>query len=867
MKGYCFHWRATFWAGVLGGSMALDGGASPAAAAELLRLSPQQPASQMQGKEVDWIYGDYLLQNDQLMVVIAQPLAGRNANMTVRETGAAIIDLTLRDAPNDQLSAYYPAAGGYLFHDPQQVVVGSGDKPAATEDSEWAVRGDSVFWQCTSSSAAEQNGGRATVTYRLRDGDAFVTAEIRIEGDTAPRIRTADGVRADRTFEFDALTLAASGGRASVAVCEDRFFRQTYGFLPAHQGGSVQWGNERLRLLTYTNIDAASNGDGPTSWTVRLYPATSPLDLAAAITAAEDAPVGMQTITLQSPIGTVARALVTVAGEPITDVPNQLYADDEGVVRTRLPSGDYQLTIAAPGYAEATESIRVGGRAAQHHVELPAPARVEAKVTDVNGGSIPAKVTFYATDGREDPSFGPDSAADSVGNCVYSVSGSFVRPIDPGRYDVFVSYGPEYDAVQQTIEVTAGQATPLQVTLKRTVDTAGWVSAELHSHSTPSGDNTSQQRGRVQNLLCEHLEFCPCTEHNRIDSYAEHLDALDAEHLMATCTGMELTGSPLPVNHQNAFPLHHHPHTQDGGGPRTDTNPVVQIERLAMWDDGAEKVVQGNHPHIHQIHGDRDTDGKPDEGFREMFGYMDVIEVHPLESIFQVPQKPLDPRDRGNRIFGWMQLLNHGYRIPGVVNTDAHYNLHGSGWLRNWFHSSTDDPAKIDVADMVHTAEHGHIVMSSGPFLSVRMSGQHQGKSQSALPGDDLICDDGQCSVEIRVQCPNWLDINRVQLLVNGRLVPQHNYTRRSHPQWFHDGTVRFEQTVPLQLESDAHVIVAVIGEGLKLGSVMGKQFGERPPAAVSNPVFVDLQGDGFQPNFDDLGVPLPGADQLKHSH
>src|SRR5262245_26429846 len=76
-----------------------------------------------QGKEVDGIYGDFVLRNDQIVAVIAQPLATRNANMTVRNVGGAIIDLTKRNSQNDQLSAYYPGAAKYSLHGPQRVVV------------------------------------------------------------------------------------------------------------------------------------------------------------------------------------------------------------------------------------------------------------------------------------------------------------------------------------------------------------------------------------------------------------------------------------------------------------------------------------------------------------------------------------------------------------------------------------------------------------------------------------------------------------------------------------------------------------------------------------------------------------------------
>ncbi|NBP80435.1 hypothetical protein EBU58_06895, partial [bacterium] len=57
------------------------------------------------GKEADWILGDHLLRNDRIVAVIAKPVATRNANMTVKNVGGCVIDLTHVEAQNDQLSA------------------------------------------------------------------------------------------------------------------------------------------------------------------------------------------------------------------------------------------------------------------------------------------------------------------------------------------------------------------------------------------------------------------------------------------------------------------------------------------------------------------------------------------------------------------------------------------------------------------------------------------------------------------------------------------------------------------------------------------------------------------------------------------
>ena len=118
-------------------------------------------------------------------------------------------------------------------------------------------------------------------------------------------------------------------------------------------------------------------------------------------------------------------------------------------------------------------------------------------------------------------------------------------------------------------------------------------------------------------------------------------------------------------------------------------------------------------------------------------------------------------------------------------------------------------------------------------------------------------------TLKVGVQCPNWLDVNRVQVFVNGRPSEQHNYTRKNSPDLFGDveAVRKFNSRLELTLEHDAHVIVATIGEGITMEKVMGRRYGRRPPIAVSNPIFVDVDGNGFQHNGDELGLPLPKAE------
>jgi hypothetical protein len=95
-------------------------------------------------------------------------------------------------------------------------------------------------------------------------------------------------------------------------------------------------------------------------------------------------------------------------------------------------------------------------------------------------------------------------------------------------------------------------------------------------------------------------------------------------------------------------------------------------------------------------------------------------------------------------------------------------------------------------------------------------------------------------------------------VFINGRPSTDTNFTRRTTPKHFSDGVVRFDAKIPIELKTDAHLIVATIGEDLQLGPVMGPEHGKKPPAAVANPIFVDVDGGGFKPSGDLLDVPLP---------
>ncbi len=815
-------------------------------AAELVTLTPKSwDEYAPHGKEVDCIYGDFVLKNNLITAVIAKPIPGRHANTTVHDVGGAVLDLTFNDHQNDQLTAFYPGNAMFPLRlqqakaDDVIVLNADGDNVGTA-----AAHGQSVELQCIADGNGEQPS--VEVTYRLSDNVPYliVVSTFVNTHDEPIEIELVDQIRADVTFEM------GSDPVTKLAWWYDKWFGQAYGVIGVDRLAVPEPPKGRFGpLVHYLNNEESRVVLQPNDkyeLVRRLSVGKNLIEVRQQANQIAGIKSRKVTVIAKDAVGPIAGADVSLIQDE-TQYANGRTLQD-GTLSFNVPRGAYDVMVAASRRGSQIMTISESGDETLN-VTLPLPGYVEARITDAEGDPTPCKVQFRGAGDTSDPDFGPDSGDHAVKNLYYTADGTFQYEMAPGQYDVLISHGPEYDVVSREIAVKRGETTLISASLVRTVSTPGWVSTDFHSHSSPSGDNSGSQFGRVLNLLAEHLEFAPCTEHNRISTYAPHLERLHATHLLATCPGIELSGDPLPINHQNAFPLVEKPRFQDGGGPRTHVDPVMQIERLALWDGNSDKLVQENHPRIVQILGDENLDGKADAGFKKMFGIMDVIEVHPPIDILGSPE--LDGR---KPICRWLQLLNLGYRIPGVVNTDAHYNFHGSGWLRNYVQCPTDDPAKIKTLDIVHAAENGKVIMTNGPFMEVRLSAD--GKTVGV--GEDIHATSGEAVLHVRVQCPNWFDVDRVQILVNGNAREELNFTRFEHADRFSPKSVQFDQKLPLRLESDSHIIVVTAGEQSALGPVMGPKHEKDRPVAVSNPIFVDVDGGGFVANGDLLGVEIP---------
>jgi hypothetical protein len=807
------------------------------------------------GKEVDAIYGDLVMRNDKVVAVIGSALPTRQLNLRIKQAQGCVLDLALLSSNNDQLTTYQPHAY-------------AGTGPAADKVELVKDKGPEVVVRATRN-AREGEPVEVLTDYTLRDGDTHIQVVTR-------RRNTSDKpakVRLTERLVHEKPAIPTPAGEHSLIFTYDRYFGMGYGLTRA-DGGKLSVpislpGRTTPDMIDYPDLVKEGAGPGGTQ-----IDAGNELVLTRYLLVGDDAAAVQRAafIALKREVSTDIQALVTddrsaplagaaVSAYPATDwafasaaarkslrASSFAFSKSDGGIALPVPAGDYVLVVETPGREPVTKQCTVAAGGSQREpvkLSLPPASRVAFDVTDGDGNPSPAKVQFIGAGSTPTPNLGPDQRADGCRNLWFSVKGQFEVPLPPGEYYIVISRGPEFDAVWRTVTLAAGATAKVSARLPRVVDTKGWISADFHNHTTLSGDNSTQVEGRLAALIAEHVEFAACTEHQRITSYKPYLKAMGAEKLMATSDGIELTGTPLPLNHQNAFPLKAYPNTQFGGGPEIHTDPRVQIQRLRDHDGGSEKLVQQNHPDIGWLVYDRDGDAVRDSGYGTL-EYTDVIEVFQTSILGMKPTGTYQGNPYNNPAFNWLQLLNQGHRIPGVANTDAHHCFHDSGTIRNWVKSATDDPAVVKEMDVVRESKQGRLVMSSGPFLEVSLNG--------AGPGDDLKLE-GEGQLKVRVQCPNWFDVDRVQVLLNGHPDPALNFTRGANPKMFADGVVKFDQTIPVRLPADAHVIVVAAGEHSTTGPVMGP--GELP-VAISNPIFVDADGDGFKPTRDTLGAPLP---------
>ena len=809
------------------------------AATSAFEIGPHNTAQLPRGKEADGIIGDFVLRNDYVEALVSGDLPMRRADMSTfyGDTGitpGCLYDLTLRGAHNDQLTIYCPSnqRGDVSY---VRIVDSEGEGALAQAAVETVVN------------AANNGGLYKRHVYVLNDSlrGVLVRTTYRNESNT-----TASGSVEDFVKPYSTNSVFLDVRWYNAVDPADKC-----GYALGWLEGDGKPGSKLIKPLTLISLAPGQS----TNFTRYLAVGKSPAEAVGEIFSWSH--LGNTSLvrgTVRAKARGIATAEVTLrSGTAFMPA----YPDAQGNFLLHLPAGKYAVDTADRGRASLHQELVVDGKnPAPLSVEMEPVAGVAFDIRDEKGRSLPCKVQFIGLAGTPTPQLGPQTRAHGCVDQWHSERGDFHVPLDPGMYKLIVTRGIEYSHLAQTLRVTPGEAAICKGVLKRLVDTRGWISADFHNHSTPSGDNHCGTDDRIINLAAEHIEFAPTTEHNRIYDWWPHIRRLGLTNEISTVIGLELTGSGAG-SHFNSFPFKPTPFVQNNGAPVHQSDPRLNAINLRSWDDApADRWIQINHPDVVEKFIDRDGDGRPDGGFTGLESLIDGIETQNYGAsriLDAAPFRIARGRDGREQIFYntefiWLQMLNRGHRYWGVAVCDAHavYGNGVGGW-RMYIPSSTDAPDRIAWQEISRNAKAGRMILTTGPYLEVRTE-------DGTLAGGHARSNGGT-TLHVRVQCTDWLDIDRVQVLVNGRAVPALNFTRETHPALFANGVVKFDQAIKVPLNADAHLIVVAYGSqsDLKIGYGTSAQSKNRP-CAYNNPIFVDADGNGFQSNGDTLGWDLP---------
>ncbi|MEQ8274613.1 MAG: CehA/McbA family metallohydrolase [Deltaproteobacteria bacterium] len=507
-----------------------------------------------------------------------------------------------------------------------------------------------------------------------------------------------------------------------------------------------------------------------------------------------------------------------------TDYASYTVTDEAGAFSLRLDPGAYRIVASTDaGLVSASELMTTGGPQTVR-LEVPVPGGVRYSVKDDAGTQLPVKISVQRDSEALESlpaRYGVTRGNRNLFAIEFAHTGEGTLALPAGDYTLTFSRGNEYEVEARTVTVTEDMTTDVEVTLARSVDTPGWMSTDTHIHAQLSPDSPDLYPFKVRTMVVEGLELPISTEHEAIGDFNPAIRELGLERWMQGVTGSEVT--TFTYGHFNAYPMT--PDFSRPGNGRVDWYGLKPADTFAaIRENPAEPFIQVNHPRSPSIGGYFSAMGlAQDSGAVERTEQwspdFDGIEVLNGCGNGTIEQQPI--RD-------WFGFLNRGVRKVGTASTDNHRASGGDmGYPRTYVRMPTDDPVEAKVEDLAAAFFGGRLTLSCGPFVTMRAG--------AAEIGDIVAAADGGVDIEVHVAAPSWMDVDVVEVIVGGVVVETYDVPEST-------GTVRFEDELRVNVPAGQDTWIAVSVRGDRRHGAFASN---RPSFALTNPLFVDGDGDG----------------------
>ena len=369
-----------------------------------------------------------------------------------------------------------------------------------------------------------------------------------------------------------------------------------------------------------------------------------------------------------------------------------------------------------------------------------------------DGRPVPARITVTNADGTlmsTGSASGPDLAVRP--GVLYTANGKAGLKLPAGRYVIYAGRGFEYGVARADVDLRAGTNPPLQLAIRRDVDTAGWAAMDTHVHTgTFARHGDAAIHERMLTLAGEGIELPVSTEHNtRVDFGPAARDAGVGEYF-TPLVGSEVTTPAL--GHFNVFAL------SPASAPIDARAPDWPRLHASIAAAAADPVIVLNHG--------RDLHG----GFRPLGTARHISVAGEDLDGWVLPANAMEVVNSGAVMSDalalprdWMGLLNRGLRITPIGSSDSHdVSRYIVGQGRTYVRVSDETPGRIDRTLAAARVRAGQVMVSYGLLTEIEVNGRGPGEMTAGRSDLD---------VRIRVKGPGWSRADRVALYLNGEEV------------------------------------------------------------------------------------------------
>ena len=366
----------------------------------------------------------------------------------------------------------------------------------------------------------------------------------------------------------------------------------------------------------------------------------------------------------------------------------------------------------------------------------------------------------------------------------------------------------------------------------KVIQTPNLISIDPHMH-TQHSDGDVKIPERLRSVAAEGLDVAIATDHNYINDYLPSLKKLGLDKYLAVISGNEITTKH--VIHYNSYPLMQRKEEKRNGAIDPFFDEVTPLYSQSR-EKSPEAIIQVNHPrsgdigYFNNYALDQESASFARKEFNTSF---DVIEVmngpHFYSSNYVV-------------IKDWLHLLNRGYYFPIVGSSDSHgIAKEEPGYSRTYVYYSGQKAESLDLNALIQNIKKGRSFVSSGPIVEFKVNEEY-------TSGDTFTSADGKTNIWIKVQSAPWVSVDEVRVIINGERTITLKIPEKS------EGAVKYEDSIGLNLKQDSYIAVEVLGKNslfpvLQERSNTGHPVNATLPYALTNPVFVDVDGNGkFDP-------------------